>query len=144
VTVDYLLNLIWLCLGVVAIFATRGSMPVGETTRFRTFRFVSVVLVLSALFPYISALDDTLQLAQLGHTPGVSSWTQRRAPDGHHANDLVWLFESMGDSVLAPAPAIAPRFNYLKLVSVPEFTELGRPSPPSLGRSPPRLGLTGV
>jgi hypothetical protein len=137
VTVDYLLNLTWLCLGVVAILATRGSAPVGETKRFRSLRFISVVLVLSALFPYISALDDTLQLAQLGRATGVRSWTQKRAPDGHHANELVWLFESMGDSVLAPAPVIAPRFSYLKLVSVPEFTELGRPSPPSLGRSPP-------
>jgi hypothetical protein len=137
VTVDYLLNLSWLCLGVVAIFATRGSAPVGETKRFRSLRFISVVLVLSALFPYISALDDTLQLDQLGRVASAGSLTQRRAPDCHHANELVWLFESMGDSVLAPAPAIAPRFSYLKLVSVPEFTELGRPSPPSLGRSPP-------
>ena len=137
-TVDYLLNLIWLCLGVVAIFATRGSMPIGETKRFRSFRFISVVLVISALFPYISALDDTLQLAQLGPAAGARNWTQRRALDAHPKNDLVWLFESMGDSVLAPAPAIAPRFSYLKLVTFPDFNELGRPSPPSLGRSPPR------
>ena len=136
-TVDYLLNLIWLCLGAAALFATRGCRPMGETKRFRSFRFISVVLVIAALFPYISALDDTLQLAQLGRAAGARSWTQKRAPDSHHANELVWLFESMGDSVLAPAPAIAPRFSYLKLVSVPDFTELGRPSPPSLGRSPP-------
>ena len=137
-TVDYLLNLIWLCLGAVALCATRGSRPITETKRLRSFRFISVVLVIAALFPYISALDDTLQLAQLGRAAGARSWTQRRAPDGHQANELVWLFESMGDSVLAPAPPIVPRFSYLKLVTIPDFNELGRPSPPSLGRSPPR------
>jgi hypothetical protein len=138
VTVDYLLNLIWLCLGVVAIFATRGSMPLGETKRFRSFWFISVVLVLSALFPYISALDDTLQLAQLGPAGAARSWTQRRPSDGCYASELAWLFESLGDSILAPAPAIVPRLSCFKLVSLPEFNELGRPSPPSLGRSPPR------
>jgi len=137
VTVDYFLNLIWLCLGVVALFATRGSRPAGETKRFCSFRFISVVLVISALFPYISAIDDTLQLAQLGRAGAARNWTQRRAPDDRHPNELAWLFESMGDSVLAPAPVIAPRFSYLKLVVIPDFNELGRPSPPSLGRSPP-------
>ncbi|MGA7413827.1 MAG: hypothetical protein WBW33_25350 [Bryobacteraceae bacterium] len=137
-TVDFCLNLIWLCFGAVALCATRGSRPIGESKRFRSFRFISVVLVISALFPYVSALDDTLQLAQLGPAAGARTWTQRRASDTHQANELVWLFESMGDSVLAPAPAILPRFSYFKLVNIPDFNELGRPSPPSLGRSPPR------
>jgi hypothetical protein len=76
-------------------------------------------------------------LAQLRPAGAARSWTQKRALDGHQAHELVLLFESLGDSVLVPAPAIVPRFSYLKLVIVHDFNELGRPSPPSLGRSPP-------
>jgi hypothetical protein len=137
VTVDYFLNLLWLCLGVAALLAARGFSHEGEKTRFGSFRFISVVLVLAALFPYVSAMDDTLQLAQLGTSSTSIGWTRHQVADGHRANDLVWLFESMGDSVLPPAPAFVPRLTYLKFVTVPHFDELGRPSPPSLGRSPP-------
>lgn len=136
-TVEHLLNLIWLCLGAAALCATRRYGPIGETKRFGSFRLISVVLVIAALFPYISALDDRLQLAQLGPAAAARNWMHRRADDNRRANELVWLFESMGDSVLAPAPAMAPRFCYLKLVALPDFKELGRPAPPSLGRSPP-------
>jgi len=138
VTVDYFLNLIWICLGVAALFATRGFRPEGEKGRFRSFRFVSVILVLSALFPYVSAIDDTLQLAQLQGVSANQTMASHQSSDGHQANDLVWLFESMGDSVIAPPPVIVPRFCYLKLAILPEFDELGRPVPSSSGRSPPR------
>jgi hypothetical protein len=137
VTVDFFLNLIWLCLGVAALCAARRFTPERETSRFRSFRFISVVLMLAALFPYISDMDDTLQLAELWHGSANRGWTQHRAADSRRAHELVWLFESMGDSVLAPVPSIVPRFSYMKLASLPDFDELGRPSPPSLGRSPP-------
>lgn len=136
-TIDFALNAIWLVLGASALLATRYARTKSAGNRLSTFRFVSVVVVLAALFPYISALDDTLQLAQLGGGMSTTPLVEHRTSVGHSASELVWLFESLNDVVTASPVTLSPRFAEATLTAEAGAREMNRPAVPSKGRDPP-------
>jgi hypothetical protein len=137
VTIDFALNVIWLVLGASALLATRYARTKSAGKRLSTFRLVSVVVVLAALFPYISALDDTLQLAQLRSETSTTQRVEQRSQVGHSASELVWLFESLNDVVTADPETLSPRFAESTVTAEAGAREMNRPAVPSKGRDPP-------
>jgi hypothetical protein len=137
VTVDIALNLIWLVLGAVALLATRYAPRRTTRRRLSTVRFVSVIVVLAALFPYISALDDSLQLAQVRGKVQKTRDLESISHVGAHSSDLVWLFESLNDAETGNRTAIPPGFIEYTVTATAGYCEIHRPAVPSNGRAPP-------
>jgi len=113
------LNLLWLLLGLLALFATLRTKQkrVG-------LQIVGVALVIATLFPFISASDDVLRIEQA---------TQHRG-----ANDyLVRLYMNMETPLAASTPRLSFTLFFFLLVTPILRKSVERSAPFSIGRSPP-------
>jgi hypothetical protein len=118
---DTALNLLWLLLGLLALVAT-----VRVKQRCTILQMLRVILVVAALFPFISASDDLLRIEQAARPGGAN---------GH----LVRLYTNMETPVAASAPLLAFTLCFMLLVAPLFGHSLERDEPISIGRSPPVL-----
>lgn len=129
------LNCAWLLLGAVALASTIGVVRRGRAQA-ETFSawlpLVGVAAVVLALFPYISATDDLLRIAN-AVPQSKQSDSGQRAP----AADLLRLYETADAPLVCQACRLTVTFFFVWLVSVPVKAPVLRSAPSQSGRSPP-------
>jgi hypothetical protein len=137
---DATLNLAWLLLGVVVLArAIRAAchQEGAQTRKSRWLHFVGVALIVTALFPYISATDDVLR---------IEHFQKQQAPH-HHSNkqtpsdDLMRLYGAMDNPLVCPISAFTLIFFFTSIVATPAVLLINEIAPPHAGRSPPFLQL---
>jgi hypothetical protein len=135
VPLDLTLNVVWLLLGVLALAISFGMSS--RRPGSRRWQLARIILVLAALFPFVSATDDILR---------VEHYTSDH--DGQHSHgrtpndDLVRLYEAMDAPVIAQASGIAFVLLFVSFVTIAATTLLTRVAPYAAGRSPPYLLLS--
>jgi hypothetical protein len=118
---DNALNLIWLSFGLLALLATVRSKK-----RRTGFQVLGVTLVVTALFPFISASDDLVRIEQSSRPTGANE-------------HLVHLYMNLETPLAAVAPKVSFTLHFIHLVSIPLGQGMERSAPVSIGRSPPIL-----
>jgi hypothetical protein len=141
------LNLIWFVLGVLALASTvRSRLHSACAYRLKYavhspvwLHVCGVALIVSALFPYISATDDVLRIEHMnvGQVPGHHQETGKKAGiDG-----LIRLYETMDTPVIGAVREIAFILFFVAMVVVPVRRRVDRSTPLQSGRSPPLTSL---
>lgn len=138
---DTTLNIAWIFLGLIAL----GTLTFIEylnwgirSFRARLWHFVLVGLVLIALFPYISATDDTLQVNRLNSK--LSHQHEHPQRTVHEQGiDLLRLYETLDHSLVSQIWTVSVTFVLFSFVIRPRFQTLARSIPYRAGRSPPPL-----
>jgi hypothetical protein len=135
VQLDFTLNVLWLLLGALAVGITlRASSASSGSKRWR---LAGIVLVLAALFPYISATDDVLRLEHYASEHETTEHGQHHSQRTTTTDNLVRLYEAM-DAPLTPNVAVlAFILLFVFLVTVLRDPVLTRVAPGASGRSPP-------
>lgn len=135
--IDSTLNLVWAGLGLAALvlmawvdYRNHGVRPV----RSRLLRLVGVALVVTALFPYISATDDVLQIEHVAAEMGG----HERSTQHQHLNDLLRLYDTIDNSLMTHGCSFSLALVFLSLVINPVFERSERSTPNFGGRSPPQ------
>ncbi len=139
---DLTLNALWLLVGILAIGMTlHASSGKGGS---RGWRLAGIVLVLAALFPFISATDDILRVehysaeqqgaSERPGTPGHGRQHSQRTTNG---DDLVRLYEAMDAPLVPNVIAIAVVLLLISFVTVAREAILTTVAPSKFGRSPP-------
>ncbi len=130
---DTTLNVTWLLLGLTAFFATIATgIRRADRRASAWLHIVGVALIVAALFPYISATDDSVQLEQF-----------HAQHDRHHSgkqsqkNDLIRLYETMDSPLLCRTHQVAITLCFVSLVQDVTITCVERIAPLVSGRSPP-------
>jgi hypothetical protein len=134
---DLTLNLVWALLGaaaLLAVFRTDLKHRVGSPFASRLFHFIRTGLVVAALFPYISATDDMLQIAQVRAELG-----DHEKRSGHHSNghDRWRVFDSNESSVATSSFRLVIAFASVGIVIATVAHSFDSFSPTGSGRSPP-------
>ncbi len=135
---DFTLNLIWGVLGFFALACVLWFDWRDHTTRpfrSRVLQFVGVALVVTALFPYISATDDILQIGNLSTQLGDKG---RESGPHHQLNDLLRLYDSVDSSVVTAQCHFAPELSFVALVLNLGVARIDVSVPQRAGRSPPQ------
>ena len=135
---DSTLNIVWLVLGFLAVGFTFGVSS--RKTGSKSWRLAGIVLVVAALFPFISATDDILRVEHFTtqnesqHRGGHGKSHSQRTTNG---DDLIRLYEAL-DAPLAP-PIHPFSVVLLFVFFIAAFSEavLSRVAPRAAGRSPP-------
>jgi hypothetical protein len=129
------LNCAWLLLAAIALVSTIGVVRRGRS-RAETFsawlQLVGVASVVLALFPYISATDDLLRIAN-AVPQSKQSEPGQRAP----AADLLRLYETADAPLVCQACRLTVTFFTVWLIVVPVKAAVTRSMPLQSGRSPP-------
>ena len=145
---DATLNLAWAILGLFALTAT-GYVAITQNSRQRVPRGLLIVgLIVTALFPYISASDDILRLdAPRGlhaTTPGVSTSSVANAAhhgsqngNRHQVDDLLRLYETLDTPLVCRLAVLAFQFLLIALMLTIVCGRATRTVPEIAGRSPP-------
>lgn len=133
---DTTLNLVWLSLGVVALAAAiRVACRCeerGETRRSRWPHFVGVALIITALFPYISATDDVLRIEHFQAQQGPHHSSKQTAND-----DLMRLYAVVDSPLVCRIVAFALVFFFIFIVLAKVALSIDEIAPSYAGRSPP-------
>ncbi len=101
-------------------------------------QLVGVASIVVALFPYISASDDLVRIAN------ARPQTQQQGSAPHSpASDLLRLYEVTDAPLVVHVCSLAITFVFVCLVVIAEKSVLGRSAPKPSGRGPPfgPLGL---
>lgn len=132
---DTALNALWVLLGAIALAWTlraryrKAPRPsIGATS----LHMIRLALVLAALFPYVSATDDVVQIQTFDqqHSQGhPSSQNQNK--------DLVRLYEAMDTPLVCRVQEITFVPFFVALVITPVVKRSSRSEPGESGRSPP-------
>jgi hypothetical protein len=137
---DLTLNLVWALLGAIALLIARADLKNRAASSFasRLFHFIRTALVVAALFPYISATDDMLQIEHVSAELG----DHEKRPD-HHSNghDLWRVFDSNESSVASSSFRLVIAFASVGIVIATVVRSLDSFSPTGSGRSPPIYSL---
>ena len=135
---DAALNLLWLLFALSAITGTLRSR-LRRSSRMSTrgpvrLHVCGVALILTTLFPYVSATDDVLQIEHMNrqHVPGHQHQGKRTASD-----TLIRLYEAMDTPLVAAVKQISLFLVFVSLVIAPVLTGVDRKPPLLTGRSPP-------
>lgn len=135
---DLFLNTVWALLGAIALAAV--SLADARERCLRPFRsrilhVVGTALVVTALFPYISATDDVVQIEHVRADAGRHG--KQSSGQHHNGNDLWRLYDANDHSVAQSYSYVAPSFAFVSLIATPviSFTETSVPQ--AAGRSPP-------
>jgi hypothetical protein len=132
------LNLAWVFLGLWALAATaRAAFRRPAVTRpvSKCFHVVGVALIVSALFPYISATDDILRIDQFNsqhdrqHHPGKQN----------KSDDLIRLYETMDSPLVCRTSEVVLNLSFEWFVFAPILQDTERIAPFVAGRSPPSV-----
>jgi hypothetical protein len=143
---DSTLNLAWAILGLGALVAT-ARVALREGSRQRVPRWLLVVgLIITALFPYISASDDILRLGQglaapAGTVSGAALSERRQQPtdrDRRQTDDLLRLYNTLDTPLECRLIAIKFDVLLVAFVLVVACRHISRIAPDVAGRSPPR------
>jgi hypothetical protein len=136
VTFDLTLNVLWLLLGALAIGITlRASSIRGGSV---SWRLAGIVLVVAALFPFVSATDDIVRVEHYTTEHDTSEHGQRHS--GQHntsSDDLIRLYEALDAPVTPDIAVLAFVLLFVSLVIVFAGAVLTRVAPGESGRSPP-------
>ena len=135
---DTALNCAWLLLAMAALASTVGA------ARFRSkggsfpawLQLVGVASVVLALFPYISATDDVLRIAN-ALPESKQSQSGPRTPGA----DLVRLYEAADAPLVSQICTLTITFVFFCLVTLPVKLALRRSIPLQSGRSPPVVSV---
>lgn len=129
------LNILWVTLGVAAVCAAwRAAYLRAASNRPKRFQVLCVVLVVAALFPFISSTDDIVRLQEL------RTQQQQSGPaDGRAHDNLVRLYEAMDAPIAGEFHRLVVTFSSVPLVSEPVQAVRDRAIPHTAGRSPPTL-----
>lgn len=135
--VDSTLNLIWALLGFAGLAVAACSEFRHRLTRSPEKHFLNLVgtaLIVTALFPYISATDNLLQIE---HVSSHSGAPERTSHDRQQTNNLLRLYDVIDTSLVSARCAFTLTFTFIANVvaRTVQQAECGRPQP--AGRSPP-------
>ncbi len=127
------LNAAWVFLSLIAVgTAFAAAYLRSGALRSKRFQVLCVVLIVAALFPYISSTDDALRMQYLrGHEH------QTNPTDNRNHDNLMRLYEAMDAPVVAEPVAIVMVLFLITLVSVSALQPMDRAVPQLSGRSPP-------
>ena len=146
---DTALNIAWLLLGVGALVSTlcltgqrslrrhseqclapkRRQMP-------QWLQLVGVASIVVALFPYISASDDVIRVAN------AQSQTEHQSSSPHTpVTDLLRLYEVSDAPIVSPVCSLAITFVFFALFVTTEKIVACRSTPKPSGRGPPSILL---
>lgn len=132
--------MVWALLGAIAlaaVFVADAREHCLRPFRSRVLHIIGTALVVTALFPYISATDDVVQIEHANADAGQHD--KQSSGQHHQGNDLWRLYDASDHSVVASCAFIAPSFTFVSIVVTPvvSITETSVPQP--AGRSPPSL-----
>jgi hypothetical protein len=135
VHLDTTLNAAWLFLGVLAVaISVRIGAPRRRSGRLWTkcLHGIVVAVIVSALFPYISATDDIVRIEHFAprHHDQIPH-------SNKHADNLVRLYEVMDAPLVCDVQRIEFTLLFVALVLIPLASGTDRIAPFSAGRSPP-------
>jgi hypothetical protein len=141
---DATLNVAWAILGLLALCATaHAAMRQKER---RTPRWLLVVgLIVTALFPYVSASDDILRIehhrgAAVPTSTHVSDHSNNRSQQSRHsADDLLRLYETLDTPLVCQLYVVQLSLSLVAFITVLEYKHTSRAVPEGFGRSPPLL-----
>jgi len=136
VTFDSVLNLIWLALGFIAVASTiriAFEMRKCRQQRVPWLHMIVVGLIVTALFPYVSATDDVVQLEHIGSKPGHGHTNSTRTKN----ESLIRLYETMDTPLLSDVCRLTLTLVFIWVVLVPALKIVERIAPFRAGRSPP-------
>ena len=146
---DTALNIAWLVLGIVALASTLCFSKVSSAAAIQSSRayalgyqrmpqwlqLVGVASIVIALFPYISASDDLVRIANARTETGQQGSTPHSP-----ANDLLRLYEVTDAPLIGHVCSLVVTFVFLCIVVLTEKAALGRSAPKPSDRGPP-VGL---
>jgi hypothetical protein len=135
VHLDTTLNAVWLLLGLLAL-----AMSIRTASRCRSsgrrwpkcLHAVIVAVIVSALFPYISATDDFVRVEHF--TPRHHDQTSHHSKQG---DNLLRLYEVMDAPLVCEVQRVLLTLLFIGLVVVPVAAGVDRIAPLIAGRSPP-------
>ena len=132
---DTALNVAWLLLGVLAFASTASATFSGRTVRTRKSRWLHIIgvgMIVTALFPYISATDDVLRIEHFNaqHSPGHSNKQSQN-------DDLLRLYEVIDTAVVCQVAQVALVLLFISVIFTPVARLIERSTPMYAGRSPP-------
>ena len=132
---DTTLNLVWACLGVLALIGTFRIClhSKKESGKSRWLLLVGVGLIVTALFPYVSATDDVLRIDRFSDQHTKSDGTKRHS----RADDLVRLFETLDTPLVCHIARVSFTFIFVAFVCIYFASRIDRSSPFISVRSPP-------
>jgi hypothetical protein len=138
VELDLILNTIWALLGAMALTAV--SLVYARKRCLRPFRsrvlhVIGTALVVTALFPYISATDDVVQIEHVRADAGQHG--KESSGPHHHGNDLWRLYDANDHSIAQSGFYIAPSFAFVSVVVTTVVCLTETSVPQAAGRSPP-------
>lgn len=139
---DATLNIAWAVLGLFALTAT-ARVALRERGRRNAPRWLLIVaLIVTALFPYISASDD---IVRMGHVPdayisdATASISDSHSQDKNRnqTDDLLRLYETLDTPLVCRLIAIAFCFLLIAFILALNCARVTRTVPETAGRSPP-------
>jgi hypothetical protein len=137
---DAALNLAWLLLGGLALVRTiRVTWCQSDitTSKSRWLHTVGVALIVTALFPYISATDDVLRIEHF-----KAQHDSRHSGRQSQNDDLMRLYETTDTPLVCPIRQLALVLFFISLVFTPVARLMERIAPLHAGRSPPLTAIS--
>jgi hypothetical protein len=140
VELDLILNMVWALLGVLAlaaVFIADARERCLRPFHSRVLHLIGTALVVTALFPYISATDDVVQIE---HASSDAAQHDKQSSGQHHqGNDLWRLYDANDHSIGESCIYVAPSFSFVSIVVTPVPATAEFTIPQTAGRSPPVL-----
>jgi hypothetical protein len=136
---DTALNIAWLLLGLLAFGSTARTTFKRrhlQTSKSGWLHIIGVGLIVTALFPYISATDDVVRIEHF------NAQHSRQHPSKQTNDDLLRLYETMDTPLIGRVAVVALIFLFISLVFIPVTRLIERITPLYFGRSPPSLATT--
>ena len=152
---DATLNLAWAVLGLFALVAT-VRVALRQRSLNSAPRWLLIVgLIVTALFPYISASDDILRLGNTEHSFNLAAAahsasndraaislaadSRRQSQNGerHQADDLLRLYETLDTPLVCRLVAITFYFLLISVIAALTCARATCVAPDVAGRSPP-------
>jgi hypothetical protein len=137
---DAVLNLAWLLLGGLALARTirvTWCQSGVSTPKSRGLHIVGVALIVTALFPYISATDDVLRIEHFKAQDPSRHSTKHTQND-----DLMRLYETTDSPLVCRISEVALVFFFISIVFAPVARVIERIAPLHAGRSPPLSAIS--
>lgn len=128
------LNLAWLSLGLFALAsAFRAAFHTRTHSKWHSawLHVIGVGLIVAALFPYISATDDEVRLANF------NSQHEHQHSGKQRTDDLMRLYETMDTPLVCRTSQVVVILCFIALVFTPVLRTIDRIAPFRAGRSPP-------
>lgn len=133
---ESILNTVWLVLGAIALSTILGRTCKGRSP---ALCFIGVGLVITTLFPIISASDDVIRIQHLQGSRREQRNHSKTDGHGRTSDNLIRLYEAM-ESSLASSPvqiSFTLSFAFLTTPSCGDYARQGTIA--QSGRSPPSL-----